>query len=162
MKKKNNSIVNTKTSEAIEKQSSAGWIKRVFIHSCVCYTVSVFLLSLIVSLSDNKMVIFVTDFVWLYALALLIGIANLILRYKPLALWLRVVLHALTVYSGFAVYVALVKQNDASSVAFLSIPFAVVYAVVMLCVLAVNSLIKKNRRENKSEYKSVYSNVTNK
>ena len=49
-----------------------------------------------------------------------------------------------------------VKQNDASSVALLSIPFAVAYAIIMLTVLAVNSLINKNNRENKSEYTSVY------
>lgn len=161
MKKKNIKNSNISASEPIKKQSFGYWLKKVFIDSCVCYTVSVFLFSLIVSLADDSMVIFVTDFVWLYALSLLIGLANLILRYKPLALWIRIVLHAITIYSGFAIYIALVKQNDASSVAFLSIPFAIAYAVIMLCVLAVNSLIKKNKRENKSEYKSIYTNINN-
>jgi hypothetical protein len=81
--------------------------------------------------------------------------------HKPLSLFVRVILHVITIFSGFALYLVLVKQNDASSVALLSIPFAVAYAIIMLIVLAVNSLIKKNNRENKSEYKSVYSNVNN-
>jgi mannose/fructose/N-acetylgalactosamine-specific phosphotransferase system component IIC len=161
MKNKKVKITNASTAQDASKQNAGKWIAKIFIDSCVCYTVAVFIISLIVSLFDSGMVIFVTDFVWLYAFALLIGIANLILRYKPFALWLRVVLHSLTIYSGFAVYIAIVKQNDASSVALLSIPFAVAYAIIMLIVLAVNSLIKKNIRENKSEYKSVYSNVNN-
>lgn len=161
MKKKNNKVSSVNTSEPIGKKS-AGWcIKSIFIDSCVFYTVSVFLLSLIVSLMDDTMVIVVTDFVWLYALSLLVGIANLILRYKTLALWLRVVLHAVTIFCGFAVYIVLVKQNDASSVAFLSIPFVIAYALIMLGVLIVNSLIAKSTRENKSEYKSIYTNTNN-
>ena len=153
---------NTDARSVTEKKGAAYTVKRVFIDSCVCYTVLVFLLSLIVSLIDNSMVIFVTDFVWLYAFSLLIGVANLILRYKPLALWIRVLLHAVTIFSGFAVYIVLVKQNDASSVAFLSIPFVVAYALIMLGVLVVTSLISKNDRERKSEYKSIYTNVNNK
>ena len=145
-----------------KKRGAAYTVKRIFIDSCVCYTVLVFLLSLIVSLMDNSMTIFVTDFVWLYPFTLLIGLANAILRYKPLAMWIRVILHAVTIYSGFAVYIVLVKQNDASSVGYLSIPFAVAYALVMLGVLVVTSLISKNERENKSEYKNVYSKVNDK
>ena len=162
MGRKNNNISNTGVLENAERKSTIGTLKRVFIDSCVCYTILVFLLSLIVSLLNNTMVIVVTDFVWLYAFSLLIALANLILRYKPLAMGIRVVLHMVTIFSGFAVYIVLVKQNDASSVAFLSIPFIAVYALVMLGVLVVNSLFKKNERENKSEYKSIYTNANNK
>ena len=119
-------------------------IKQIFVDSCIAYTFFVFTLSLIVSIVNGSMTIFVTDFVWLYAFALLIGCANMILRYKPLSLFVRVILHVITIFSGFALYLVLVKQNDASSVAFLSIPFIAAYAVIMIGVLVVTKEIQYN------------------
>ncbi len=149
---------------AVENKGVKFRIKKIFIDSCVYYTIMVLLLmtiNLMLQTEDTRDVIFSADFLGLYPFSFLIACANLVLTNKKLPVWIKIGIHASCVLGGFAIYLATVKKADGNAILKISGALVAVYIVVMVAVVLILSLKTKSEKEQTAEeYKSVYGNIT--
>lgn len=134
---------------------------KMLLSSCVIYTVIVLFIALVISAmntGEDEGAVFFVDLVFLYPFSLVIAGANMIFANKKLNFWLRLFSHVAIIFAGFALYLTLVKQYEINSLVVLTPVFAVVYAFVMIVVLALRNIKKKQERDN-VEYSDVYAKV---
>ncbi len=155
---------NAPTSSHIEQKKGFGYyFKRIFIDSCIYYTIMVLLFMFIDTIlvkGNGEYGINSKDFLGLYPFAFLIGCANLLFGNKKIKLWLRITLHATFVIGGFVLYLLTIKGNNLSSITAISGLLVIIYIMVMATVVTVLALKAKKERENDPEYKKMYENIT--
>ena len=133
--------------------------KKVFTHSCVCFTLITLFLFLIGSASPTfGSAIKVSSILSIYLFSLLLALANLLLILPKIQIGWRVMLHYLASLAAFyGVFILIAFKITATRSILVSILlFTILYTPFMgMYLFLFFSVIKKSKEQDKS-YKNIY------
>ena len=134
-------------------------IKKIFTHSCVCFTLLILFLFLLgSSVPSFGNAIAVGSILSVYLFSLLLACANLLLGISRIQIGFRVLLHyivSLSAFYGVFVLIALKITAPRSALVCLLL-FTIFYAIFMGVYLYLYFSIAPKKVEKKTEYQSIY------